>query len=72
MDSASMRAQIADPENLLRVVADQDFEREFIASRSVVPATGFALPEELTMQDLVDFNLKVMGQVRALLNPQHF
>ena len=53
------------------MIKDQDFEREYAKTTSG-ERKGLALPDELAMADLIEFNTKVMGQVWAQLNPSQF
>ena len=67
-----MQARVDDAKELVSVIKDQDFERQFKEKSKGKRPQGFSWPEGLTIDDLVEFNKKILGQVWALQNPSVF
>ena len=61
MHGQSLRANIDDPQRLIQVIKDQDFEREYKSASQQSSSSGFRLPEGLTIDDIIEFNQKVLG-----------
>ena len=51
-----MQVKVSDPEEEIKVLKTQDFERQFNAQRHTYKDQGFALPDDLKIDDLVEFN----------------
>lgn len=64
-----MQVEVSDPEEEIKVLKTQDFERQFNSQRHTNKDQGFALPDDLKIDDLVEFNKKLMSQVWAIVNP---
>lgn len=62
MDACTGKVEISDAQGLINVIKEQDFERDYNAKKATGQSKeGFALPEDLEMADLVEFNLKIMS-----------
>ena len=73
MDAYTGKVEISDAQGLINVIKEQDFEQDYNAKKAAGQCQeGFALPKDLEMADLVEFNLKLMSQVWAQLNPAQF
>ena len=69
LDAETMRVEVSDPEEQIRVLKQQDFEKQFNEQRNSKKDNGFSLPDNLSISDLVEFNKKLMSQVWAITNP---
>lgn len=78
LDAEKMQAEIEDAHKMVTVMKEQEFEREHnnntksLNRAENVQESGFALPDDFSINDLVEFNRKVLGQQNALHNPSLF
>lgn len=67
LDAEKMQAEISDPQKMVAIMKEQEFEKEHNNTKSLkraenVQESGFDLPNDFSIDDLVEFNRKVLGQ----------
>ena len=59
MDASTMRAKVDNAQEIVRIIKDQAFEKAYkekMSHTGNARSSGFALPDDFTMEDLIVFN----------------